>query len=334
MHTNTIGGSRETEENALTVNPNGWPCSAYVVTTVTVAATLPMVDKNTDGSIIGTPCSEEILPRASKCVSTATSAIDCLGSNEGTRLMAEFFYTKGGERHGPTTRASLQDLIDRGDVSSGDFFWIAGMDEWKTIGHGALPHGSAEMGAAPTVQEASPTSYLTEQAADSNVPIVTESPSVSAPANAVTAPSVSAPANTVSAPSPMQSTFGSASVTSSASGDQVGVKDIAIKMPKPIWFIVPALFFILGGVLYGITIIGLIVAWVPIWLGVLLFQANKALESARATGYRNDLMTAVEKIELYFRIIGIMYILSFVLMVLSFIFVFAIGGSLGEFGNL
>lgn len=236
--------------------------------------------------------------------------------------MAEFFYTKGGERHGPTTRASLQDLIDRGDVSSGDFFWIAGMDEWKTIGDGGLPHGSAEMGAAPTVQEASPTSYLTEQAADSNVPIVTESPSAPAPANAV------------SAPSPMQSTFGSASVTSSASGDQVGVKDIAIKMPKPIWFIVPALFFILGGVLYGITIIGLIVAWVPIWLGVLLFQANKALESARATGYRNDLMTAVEKIELYFRIIGIMYILSFVLMVLSFIFVFAIGGSLGEFGNL
>lgn len=239
--------------------------------------------------------------------------------------MAEFFYTKGGERSGPVNRASLQDLIDRGDVSPSDFYWVAGMDEWKAIGDGSLPHGAAEIQAS--------TAAIAEPDNTSSLPSVENEAPASTPV-AAAIPQETNP-QAVSAPTPMQSTFGSSSITSRAQGDQVSVKDIALKMPKPLWLVIPALFFILTGILYGISIIGLIVAWLPIWLGVLLFQANKALESARVTGYRNDLMTAVEKLELYFRINGILFILGFILMVVYFVVIFAFGAELlGEFGNL
>ena len=43
--TSIIGGSSDSDENALTVVPCGAP-SAYVVTTETAAATLPMAVRN------------------------------------------------------------------------------------------------------------------------------------------------------------------------------------------------------------------------------------------------------------------------------------------------
>lgn len=245
--------------------------------------------------------------------------------------MAEFFYTRAGERQGPVTRDTLRDLIDRGEVNATDYFWFTGMDEWAIVGDGALPHA----GAAPAPQAESTDIFAPSETANDPFPAPASTVD-SSPATTSASPMGSVPAaNPVAAPSPVGSTFGSGSVTSGAQGDVVGVKDIALKMPKPLWLVIPAVSFILAGVLYGITIIGLIVAWLPIWLGVLLFQANKALESARASGQRSDIMTAVEKLELYFRINGILFIIGFVLTVVYMIFIFTVGADLlNDLSNL
>lgn len=141
----------------------------------------------------------------------------------------------------------------------------------------------------------------------------------------------STPAPVASAPATVQSPFGTGSVTSGVGGDLVPVKDIALKLPKPLWLILPAVIFILGGVLYGITIIGLIVAWLPIWMGVLLFQANKALEAARTTGRRQDLITATEKISTYFTINGVVILVGLAFALIGIVLLISVGGSLNDF---
>lgn len=253
--------------------------------------------------------------------------------------MAEYFYTKGGERQGPVNRDALRDLVDRGDVTSTDYYWFAGMDEWAVIGDGALPHASVETPAAetpvsetPAATSGNPFGEVSTQASPAPTETSAVSPSAVNPVSSDQTPNPYTPTPTtatspVAAPSPVQSTFGSGSVTSGPHGDLVGVKEIALKLPSPLWLIVPAIVFILSGILYGITIFGLIIAWLPIWLGVLLFQANKALETARVTGYRNDLMLAAEKLTMYFRINGILFIVGIVLTILSFIFFLAVGSS-------
>jgi len=254
--------------------------------------------------------------------------------------MAEYFYTKGGERQGPVTRDALRDLVDRGDVTSTDYFWFAGMEEWAVIGDGALPHAAVET--APT--SASPFGEVSTQ--ESSAPVDTAAASPAAvdrttteqtpnPYTPTATTAATAAASPVAAPSPVQSTFGSGSVTSGPQGDLVGVKEIALKLPSPLWLALPAVVFILMGILYGITIFGLIIAWIPIWLGVVLFQANKALEAARVSGYRNDLMLAAEKLTMYFRINGVLFIIGIVLTVVSLIFTLAVGSSVfNDLSNL
>lgn len=202
--------------------------------------------------------------------------------------MADYYYTKLGSRQGPVPEAELRALIARGEVTATDHYWTEGMGEWMTVDDG-------------TLNPASP---------------------------APTSDSTAAPAPVASAPAAVQSPFGSGSVTAGAGGDLVPVKDIALKMPKPIWLIIPASMAILAGVITGITIIGLIFAWLPIWLGVLLFQANKALETARDSGRRQDLITAVEKISTYFTITGVVALIYLLFIIIYIVFLVTVGADL------
>ena len=84
--------------------------------------------------------------------------------------------------------------------------------------------------------------------------------------------------------------------------------------------------FIISGALYAITIVGIIVAWLPIWIGILLFQSGTAAEEAYYNGSEYDLVKSLEKIKTFFTIWGVLAILSIVsvipIMILFFTFVF------------
>ena len=56
-----------------------------------------------------------------------------------------------------------------------------------------------------------------------------------------------------------------------------------------LWMKLLGVMMIISGALQVLTIIGILWAWLPIWLGVLLFQAAGAAEEASASG---DLATA------------------------------------------
>jgi len=85
------------------------------------------------------------------------------------------------------------------------------------------------------------------------------------------------------------------------------------------WLKFMGIVMIVTGALQALTIVGIIWAWLPIWLGVLLNQAgSRASEFAmkRDTG---SLASFTAKMKTYFVVSGVVMIVSFGLAVLAFI---------------
>ncbi len=83
------------------------------------------------------------------------------------------------------------------------------------------------------------------------------------------------------------------------------------------WMKLLGVVFIIQGVLTAITIIGIIIAWLPIWIGVLLLQSAGAIEQAQASGDEVQFRRSMDKLRTYFVILGILILISIVLMVLG-----------------
>jgi len=67
--------------------------------------------------------------------------------------------------------------------------------------------------------------------------------------------------------------------------------------------------YVLGG-FYAITIIGLIVAWLPIWMGYLLWKSAAAAESANMTGNESDAIESLGRLKTLFTIQGVLALIS------------------------
>ncbi len=77
---------------------------------------------------------------------------------------------------------------------------------------------------------------------------------------------------------------------------------------------------IVSGALGAISIIGILWAWLPIWLGVLLFQAASGMEQASINGDSATFVMAQNKLRLYFLINAVMIIIAFALAILFVLF--------------
>jgi len=69
---------------------------------------------------------------------------------------------------------------------------------------------------------------------------------------------------------------------------------------------------IVGGVLSVFTIWGIIVCWLPIWIGILLLKVGSSIEAAHQSGDRAALMTGMAKLKTCFIIYGILAIVGIV----------------------
>ena len=88
------------------------------------------------------------------------------------------------------------------------------------------------------------------------------------------------------------------------------------------WMKLLGVMFIIGGIIYAITIIGLIVAWLPIWIGVLLFQSANAAERAYETASEYELHHSLSKLKTYFIIMGVLTLLGIIISIMAFFFGF------------
>lgn len=84
------------------------------------------------------------------------------------------------------------------------------------------------------------------------------------------------------------------------------------------WMKFLAVLAFIGGGLNVITIVGILVAWIPIMFGVFLWQAATAIEAGYAQTSVEQVHKAHDKLRLLFMVYGILAIVGILLMVVFF----------------
>lgn len=113
------------------------------------------------------------------------------------------------------------------------------------------------------------------------------------------------------------------------------VKDLSIPLYQAKgWMKFLAVMLILGGVLTVLTIWGILVAWLPIWAGVVLYQAAGALEEVQlGSGRREALERALGKLKTYFMISGILVLIWVIVSVLGLLLGIGMMAGMGGMGG-
>ncbi|MDE0659309.1 MAG: hypothetical protein F4029_02500 [Gammaproteobacteria bacterium] len=75
------------------------------------------------------------------------------------------------------------------------------------------------------------------------------------------------------------------------------------------WMKLLGVVLVITGILTALSIVGLIIAWLPIWLGVLLFQAAGRIELAFATDDEMSLRESLAKLKTFFVIQGVLLLI-------------------------
>ncbi len=74
---------------------------------------------------------------------------------------------------------------------------------------------------------------------------------------------------------------------------------------------------IIGGAVQAITLVGIIIAWLPIWLGIIMTQAGSKGKDYAEKGTIEDLVEYNDKLRNYFTIYGILAIIGLIAGVLG-----------------
>ena len=96
------------------------------------------------------------------------------------------------------------------------------------------------------------------------------------------------------------------------------------------WIRLIGILMIIYGVFAALTLVGILVAWLPIWLGVLLMKVASAMEQARVTGNKELLIKAQNNLSTYFTIYGVLALIGIILAVVFII----VGLSTGLFMHM
>ena len=79
------------------------------------------------------------------------------------------------------------------------------------------------------------------------------------------------------------------------------------------WIKLYGWYSIISGVLLCLTIVGAIVGWLPIWMGVLLNRAASSVENAGMTGHKYSLLKSQASLKTFFTINGVLLLISLIL---------------------
>jgi hypothetical protein len=72
---------------------------------------------------------------------------------------------------------------------------------------------------------------------------------------------------------------------------------------------------IIGGVGQALSIVGILFAWLPIWMGVSMFQAGSSIESAGQLGDRFAFSRSMGSLKTYFVLQGVLTLIVIILAV-------------------
>jgi hypothetical protein len=69
---------------------------------------------------------------------------------------------------------------------------------------------------------------------------------------------------------------------------------------------------VISGIGAALSIVGIIFAWLPIWMGVLMFQAGSSIESAGQFGDKFAFLRSMGSLKTYFVLQGILTLLGII----------------------
>ena len=99
------------------------------------------------------------------------------------------------------------------------------------------------------------------------------------------------------------------------------VSDLAVPLSSGSgWMKFVGIMFIIQGAMTALTIVGILIAWLPIWIGVLVMQSAGAIERAQLSGDAMAMKEALSKLRTYFVIQGVLYLIGIIIFVLYFVF--------------
>ncbi len=101
-------------------------------------------------------------------------------------------------------------------------------------------------------------------------------------------------------------------------GDLVRLLSMPIYQTKG-WMKLVAVLSVIYGAGLVLTIVGIVVAWLPIWLGIVLYQAASKIEEAELTGNGQALVESMHKLKTYFTLMGILSLIGLIFYGLVFI---------------
>ena len=78
------------------------------------------------------------------------------------------------------------------------------------------------------------------------------------------------------------------------------------------WMKLLGVMSIIGGALQVLTIFGIIIAWLPIWTGILLFQSASAIQQAHEADSRDAMGRSLSKLRTYFIITGVLTLIGII----------------------
>jgi hypothetical protein len=85
------------------------------------------------------------------------------------------------------------------------------------------------------------------------------------------------------------------------------------------WMKFMGIMSIIGGCLQALTIFGLVIAWLPIWMGVVLTKAGSKAGEYADKGDFASLEGMTGQLKTYFTISGVMIIVSFAVSIVIFV---------------
>jgi len=91
------------------------------------------------------------------------------------------------------------------------------------------------------------------------------------------------------------------------------------------WIKFLGILMIIYGVIAAMTIVGIIFAWLPIWLGVLLNQTANRIEQAHFSGDSVAMIRAQNSLSTYFTIYGVLALLGIVAAIIGIIVLVSTG---------
>ncbi len=106
-----------------------------------------------------------------------------------------------------------------------------------------------------------------------------------------------------------------------ASMETTGLRELIEPLYRgKFWMQLIGIMLIISGVLTALSIIGIIVAWIPIWAGVVLMQAAGGVRRAYELEDEQEAKRAIGRLRIHFTIMGVLLLVYIILMVVGLLF--------------